>query len=59
MTRPCYNRLTISSEEAFCGMCDCLVVGSGLTGAVFAHEAAACGKKCLVLEKRGHIGGNV
>jgi len=40
-------------------MYDYLIVGSGLTGAVFAHEAAACGKKCLVLEKRGHIGGNV
>ena len=27
-------------------------------GAVFAHEATAAGKKCLVLERRGHIGGN-
>lgn len=40
-------------------MYDYLIVGSGLTGSVFAHEAAKSGKKCLVLEKRGHIGGNV
>ncbi len=38
---------------------DYLIVGSGLFGAVFAHEAAARGKKCLVLEKREHTGGNV
>ncbi len=38
---------------------DYLIVGSGLFGAVFAHEANKRGKKCLVIEKRGHIGGNV
>ena len=38
---------------------DFLIVGSGLFGAVFAHEAAKQGKKCLVLEKRDHIGGNI
>lgn len=38
---------------------DYLIVGSGLFGAVFAHEAAACGKKCLVIDKRNHIGGNI
>jgi UDP-galactopyranose mutase len=37
---------------------DYLVVGAGFFGAVFAHEAAKRGKKCLVVEKRGHIGGN-
>ena len=36
-----------------------VVVGSGLFGAVFAHEAAKAGKSCLVLEKRDHVGGNV
>ena len=38
---------------------DYLVVGAGLYGAVFAHEAARAGKSVLVIEKRGHIGGNI
>ena len=38
---------------------DYLIVGSGLFGAVFAHEATARGKKCLVIDRRDHIGGNV
>lgn len=38
---------------------DYLVVGAGLFGAVFAQEATAAGKKCLVLDKRAHIGGNI
>ncbi len=38
---------------------DYLIVGSGLFGAVFAHEATKAGKSCLVVEKRDHIGGNV
>lgn len=40
-------------------MYDYLVVGAGLYGAVFAHEAAQKGKKVLVIDKRPHIGGNV
>ena len=36
-----------------------MIVGAGLYGAVFAHEAASKGKSVLVLEKRSHIGGNV
>ncbi len=39
--------------------CDYLIVGSGLFGATVAERAAAHGKKCLVIEKRGHIGGNI
>lgn len=39
-------------------MYDYLIVGSGLFGAVFAHEATKAGKKCLILERRDHIGGN-
>jgi UDP-galactopyranose mutase len=35
-----------------------LIVGTGLFGSVFAHEAKERGKKCLVIEKRDHIGGN-
>ena len=38
---------------------DYVIVGAGLYGAVFAHEAASKGKTVLVLEKRSHIGGNV
>ncbi len=38
---------------------DYLVVGAGLYGAVFAHEAYKAGKRCLVIDKREHIGGNV
>ncbi|HHW89327.1 MAG TPA: UDP-galactopyranose mutase, partial [Clostridiales bacterium] len=34
-------------------------VGAGLFGAVFAHEATKQGKRCLVIDKRDHIGGNV
>lgn len=36
-----------------------LIVGSGLFGATFAHLAHQDGKKCLVIEKRPHLGGNV
>lgn len=40
-------------------MLDYLIAGAGLFGAVFAYEAAKAGKKCVVLDKRGHIGGNI
>lgn len=36
-----------------------LIVGAGLYGSVFAHEAAKAGRKVLVIDKRPHIGGNV
>ena len=38
---------------------DYLIAGSGLFGSVFAHEAKKAGKKCLVVERRSHIGGNI
>ena len=38
---------------------DYLVVGTGLFGAVFANQMAAKGKKCLVIDKRPHIAGNI
>lgn len=38
---------------------DYLIVGSGLFGSVFAHEMKKRDKKCLVIEKRNHLGGNV
>lgn len=38
---------------------DYLIVGSGLFGATFAYRAKQIGKKCLVIDKRSHLGGNV
>lgn len=38
---------------------DYLIVGSGLYGAVFAHNAKLAGKKVLVIDKRSHVGGNI
>ena len=38
---------------------DYLIVGAGLFGAVFAHEAVRAGKKVLVIDKRNHIAGNI
>lgn len=38
---------------------DYLIVGAGLYGATFAHEAQKCGKSVLVIDKRDHIAGNV
>lgn len=38
---------------------DYLIVGAGLSGSVFAHEAKKRGYRCLVIDKRPHFGGNV
>ncbi len=38
---------------------DYLIVGAGLFGAVFSYEMNQRGKKCLVIDKRNHIGGNI
>ena len=40
-------------------MYDYLVVGAGLYGAVFAHEALKKGKRVLVIDKRPNIAGNI
>lgn len=40
-------------------MYDYLVVGAGLFGSIFAYEATKKGKRCLVIDKRGHIAGNI
>lgn len=37
---------------------DFLIVGAGLYGAVVAHELKACGKRCLVIDRRSHVAGN-
>lgn len=38
---------------------DFLIVGAGLFGAVFAHQAKKAGKTCLVIDKRNHVAGNI
>ena len=38
---------------------DYLIVGTGLFGSIFAYEAIKRGKKCLVIDRRNHIGGNI
>ena len=38
---------------------DYLIVGAGLFGAVFARQATKAGRKCLVIDKRDHIAGNI
>ena len=38
---------------------DYLIVGAGLYGAVFARQAMDAGKRVLVIDRRGHVGGNV
>lgn len=38
---------------------DYLIVGTGLFGAVFAHEVSAAGKKCLCIDRRTQLGGNI
>ncbi len=40
-------------------MYDYLIVGSGLFGSTFAHLTRMMGKKCLVIESRNHLGGNI
>jgi len=37
---------------------DYLIVGAGLYGSIFAHEMHKRGRRCLVIEKRSHLGGN-
>lgn len=53
------NAQIISDLNSTDSKYDYLVVGSGLSGAVFANEANKKGKKCLVIEKRNHIAGNI
>lgn len=40
-------------------MYDYLIVGAGLFSSVFAHEMNKRGRKCLIIDKRNHIGGNI
>lgn len=51
--------VTMMYKEKFMKKYDYLIVGCGLFGAVFAHEAKQKGKSVLIIEKRDHIGGNI
>lgn len=46
-------------KEIYLSMYDFLIIGAGLYGAVFACEATRLGKKCLVIDRRSHIAGNI
>ena len=52
--RPKFVAIILSRDIMY----DYLVVGAGLFGCVFANKAKNAGKKCLVIDKRQHIGGN-
>lgn len=54
-----YIHLRNFSEKMDTSKFDYLVVGSGLFGATFAYRAKQLSKKCLVIDKRSHLGGNV
>jgi UDP-galactopyranose mutase len=49
------NKTYMTMQKPF----DYLIIGAGLFGAVFAHEAKRAGKRCLVVDKRSHSGGNI
>ena len=45
--------------KGICDKYDYLIVGSGLFGATFAYRAKQAGKRCLVIDRRPHLGGNI
>lgn len=51
--------MLLSAKEHINRKYDYLIAGSGLFGSVFAYEAGKRGKKCLVIDKRAHVGGNI
>lgn len=52
---PLFTNMTALSTQKY----DFLIVGAGLFGCMFAHLATQRGKKCLVIDKRPHLGGNL
>lgn len=52
---PSLNGIKVEAMKSY----DYLIVGSGLFGSTFAYLAKQRGKKCLVIDKRQHVGGNV
>ena len=54
-----YKRFDYMRSNRDMKMYDYLIVGSGLYGSIFAREATNKGYKCLVIDKRGNVGGNI
>ena len=59
MQKKAQNKKGKKKEDYVMKKYDYLIVGAGLFGAVFAHEAKEAGKTCLVIDKRNHIAGNI
>ena len=59
VTSTLYQDFLWKRKEHMMKKYDYLIVGAGLFGSVFAHEAVKAGKKVLVIDKRNHIGGNI
>ena len=60
----CYNHtngraIPASGGKRMSHPYDYLIVGAGLFGAVFAQQAREAGKRCLVIDRRAHVGGNI
>ncbi len=55
----CSSVYSLGKEPEMKDHYDYLIVGAGITAAVFAHEATKLDKSCLVIDRRDHIAGNV
>ena len=59
MTSLCEGRAPETKGMRMRSHYDYLIVGAGITSAVFAHEASKVGKSCLVIDRRSHVAGNI
>ena len=59
MTPLCEGRAPETEGMRMRSHYDYLIVGAGITSAVFAHEAKEAGKSCLVIDRRSHVAGNI
>ena len=59
MTSLCEGRAPETKGMRMRSHYDYLIVGAGITSAVFAHEAKEAGKSCLVIDRRSHVVGNI
>ncbi len=59
MTSLCEGRAPETEGMRMRSHYDYLIVGAGITSAVFAHEAKEAGKSCLVIDRRSHVAGNI